>query len=215
MAKWLIFGAARGTGAELLHFAVKHQQPVVIMVRKLEDAERLAAMNNVQVFVGDACDTRSVIQACQAAGPDAVIISTIGGHHDYLAHRNIIDCAELTGISQMLMVTSLGCGDSWPTLSERARQAFGQAVREKSLAESWLQTSRLAWCIIRPGGLLNGEATGKGQLRQNREVHGLIRRADVALAIISLLENPLDNQIYSLVEPGLTPENKPVSGETK
>ncbi|MCX8957990.1 NAD(P)-binding oxidoreductase [Erwinia psidii] len=205
MATWLILGAARGTGAELVNYAVAHQQPVVVLVRKQEDAERLAACNHVQAFVGDACDVRSVIQACEAAGPDAVIISTLGGGgQDYTAHRNVIDCAELTGITRMLMVTSLGCGDSWPTLSERAKRAFGQAVREKSLAESWLQTSRLAWTIIRPGGLLNGEATGKGQLRQNAEVHGLIRRADVALAIVALVAQPLNNQIYSLVEPGLT-----------
>lgn len=206
MATWLIFGAARGTGAELLNYAVAHQRPVVALMRQQEDAERLATLNNVQTFIGDAGDAKSVMQACQAAGPEAVIISTLGGGgQDYIVNRNVIDCAELTGIGQLLLVTSLGCGDSWSTLSDRAKRAFGQAVREKSLAESWLQTSKLDWCIIRPGGLLNGEATGKGQLRQHEEVHGLIRRADVALAIVDLLSKPLNNQIYSLVEPGLTP----------
>ncbi|AXF74903.1 NAD(P)H-binding protein [Erwinia tracheiphila] len=207
MATWLIFGAARGVGAELIDYANAHQQLVVAMVRKQEDADRLNAFDNVHAIVGDACDARSVIQACHAAGPNAVIVSTLGGgDQDYVAHRNLIDCAALAGVGQMLMVTSLGCGDSWPWLSDRAKRAFGQAVREKSLAESWLQTSQLTWCIIRPGGLLNGAATGKGQLQQNKEVHGLVRRADVALAIVGLLAKPLNNQIYSLVEPGLKPD---------
>ena len=206
MATWLVFGGAKGTGAQLIEYAIQHQQPVVAVVRKQEDADRLMAQQ-VQTFVGDACEGEIVMQACKAAGEEAVIVSTMGGDQDYPAHRNVIECAEKTGIREMLMVTSLGCGDSWPTLSDRAKRAFGQAVREKSLAESWLQTSSLAWCIIRPGGLLNGEATGQGQLVQSTEVHGLIRRADVALAIAALLAQPLNNQIYSLTEPGLTPQS--------
>ena len=203
MATWLMLGAARGTGALLLQHALAHRQPVVALVRKQEDADRLAALN-VQVVMGDACDADAVMRVCQVAGPDAVIISTMGGRHDYLAHRTVIDCAERAGIRRMLMVTSLGCGDGWPTLSDQAKQVFGHAVREKSLAESWLQTSTLAWCILRPGGLLDGEATGKGSLMQHIPVHGCIRRADVALTIVALLAEPLNNQIYSLVQPGLT-----------
>ncbi|MCM4201675.1 SDR family oxidoreductase, partial [Escherichia coli] len=42
------------------------------------------------------------------------IISTMGGAQDYLAHRTVIDEAEKAGISRMILVTSLGCGDSWP-----------------------------------------------------------------------------------------------------
>ncbi len=101
-------------------------------------------------FTGDACDASVVAAACRAAGPDALIISTMGGAQDYLAHRTVIDEAEKAGISRMILVTSLGCGDSWPFLSERAKAAFGQAVREKTLAESWLQTSQLDYAILRP-----------------------------------------------------------------
>lgn len=119
-----------------MQHALAHQQSVLALVRKQEDADRLAAMN-IQIMIGDACDENAVTQVCQAAGPDAVIVSTMGGSHDYPAHRTVIDCAEQAGIRKMLMVTSLGCGDSWSTLSDRAKQAFGQAVREKSLAESW------------------------------------------------------------------------------
>lgn len=106
----------------------------------------------------------------------------------------------------MILVTSLGCGDSWPFLSSRAKAAFGQAVREKSLAESWLQTSRLDYAILRPGGLLNGAATGRAQRIQAQECHGFVMRADVAKHIHELATAPaLNNQIYSLVEPGLKP----------
>lgn len=205
MATWLIFGASRGIGALLAELAVERQHRVIALVRKKEDAERLR-QQNISVIIGDACDADSVIRVCEKAGKEAIVVSTMGGQSDYLAHRTVIDCAEKTGMTQMLMVTSLGCGDGWPGLSARAKQAFGQAVREKSLAESWLQTSTLAWCIVRPGGLMSGPASGKGQLLQQPEVHGMIRRADVALAIADLLAKPLQNQIYSLIEPGLKPQ---------
>lgn len=63
----------------------------------------------------------------------------------------------------MVLMTSLGCGDSWAYLSTRYKAAFGQAVREQPLAESWLQTSSLDFAILRPGSLLQGSPTGKTQ----------------------------------------------------
>ncbi|MBV7692229.1 NAD(P)H-binding protein [Limnobaculum sp. M2-1] len=191
--------------AGVLELALAEGRSVVALVRKPDAAQRLRNLG-VTVIEGDASDPYAVEQACQTAGESAAIISTLGGAQDYLAHRIIVDTAEKCGLSQMVMVTSLGCGDSWPTLSQRARAAFGQAVREKSLAEIWLQTSTLDFAIVRPGGLLNGTATGLAQLYQHQEVHGFVYRRDVARVVQQLLaEASLNNQIYSLVQPELTP----------
>lgn len=131
MTPWLLFGAGgKGVGARTLELALAEQRPVVAVIRHADAATKLA-QQGVQVFTGDACDASVVAAACRAAGPDALIISTMGGAQDYLAHRTVIDEAEKAGISRMILVTSLGCGDSWPFLSERAKAAFGQAVREK------------------------------------------------------------------------------------
>lgn len=131
MTPWLLFGAGgKGVGARTLELALAEQRPVVAVIRHADAATKLA-QQGVQVFTGDACDASVVAAACRATGPDALIISTMGGAQDYLAHRTVIDEAEKAGISRMILVTSLGCGDSWPFLSERAKAAFGQAVREK------------------------------------------------------------------------------------
>lgn len=131
MTPWLLFGAGgKGVGARTLELALAEQRPVVTVIRHADAATKLA-QQGVQVFTGDACDASVVAAACRAAGPDALIISTMGGAQDYLADRTVIDEAEKAGISRMILVTSLGCGDSWPFLSERAKAAFGQAVREK------------------------------------------------------------------------------------
>lgn len=204
MAPWLIFGAGgKGIGHLITQQAIAEKRPVVAVVRNRQSAEVLEAQG-VQVFIGDACDSEVVKGACHAAGTTATVISTMGGAQDYLAHRTVIDCAEQAGISRMVLVTSLGCGDSWPYLSARSRAAFGQAVREKSLAESWLQTSSLDYVIVRPGGLLHGEPTGKAILQQKAEVHGLVMRADVAAHVYQLAKSAeLSKQIYSVIQPEL------------
>lgn len=131
MTPWLLFGAGgKGVGARTLELALAEQRPVVAVIRHADAATKLA-QQGVQVFTGDACDASVVAAACRAAGPDALIISTMGGAQDYLAHRTVIDEAEKAGISRMILVTSLGCGDSWPFLSERAKAAFGQAYGKK------------------------------------------------------------------------------------
>lgn len=206
MNPWLIFGAGgKGIGAMTASLALSQKRAVIALVRNQQAADKLAALG-ATVFIGDACDSSMVMAACEAAGASATIISTMGGSQDYLAHRTVIDCAQQANISRMILVTSLGCGDSWQYLSPRARAAFGQAVREKSLAESWLQTSLLDFAILRPGGLLNGEATGQAIREQDKETHGFVMREDVTAHIHQLdLEPSLKQQIYSLIQPGLTP----------
>ncbi|MBU9843768.1 NAD(P)-binding oxidoreductase [Rahnella ecdela] len=201
----LIFGAGSGVGAELVALTAQ-ERPVVALIRNPEQAQSVRALG-VTVIEGDALNPADVLQACEMAGDKAQIVSTLGGKlSDYTANRLITDTAEHTGIRQMLLVTSIGCGDSWPTLSARAKQAFGQAVREKSLAESWLQTSSLDWCILRPGGLMNGEATGQAHLIQT-EAHGRVRRSDVALHIRQLLANGQNwGEIFALCDSTLEGE---------
>ncbi|QHB31038.1 SDR family oxidoreductase [Yersinia canariae] len=208
MKPWLIFGAGHGVGAHLLALAnspansALNPRPVTLLIRNPQQAESLRSQG-LTVVCGDACDPESVYQACQLAGPEAAIISTLGSRTaDYQGNRLIIDTAEKLGLKRMLLVTSIGCGDSWPTLSPAARAAFGQAVREKSLAESWLQTSGLIYTLIRPGGLLDKPATGKATCLQ-AEAHGMVTRADVAMHLSQMVEDPATyHQIYALVDHG-------------
>ncbi|HEY3984228.1 SDR family oxidoreductase [Cedecea sp.] len=206
MTPWLIFGAGgKGVGALTAKLALAESRPVVALVRNEEAAAKLREAG-AQVIIGDACDSDAVTEACRLAGQDATVISTMGGAQDYPAHRTVIDCAEKAGISRMVLVTSLGCGESWAYLSDRAKAGFGQGVREKSLAESWLQTSKLDFAIVRPGGLLHGEPTGKAVLSQAPEIHGMVMRADVAAHVAERAKAPrLNRQVYGLVEPGLKP----------
>lgn len=208
MKTLLIFGVSPklGTGYQISQLAIQCQPKwrCIVLVRDADFAQQLL-QQGIEAHVGDASDVSTVKKICDLAGADATIISTLGGSTgNYIAQRIIIDCAEQVGIKQMVLVTSLGCGDSWPTLSTRAKQAFGQVVREKSLAEVWLQTSKLNYLILRPGGLVDGDATGNGCCYYQQEVHGFIHRTELAKLIINKIDDQqLDNRAYSVIEPDL------------
>ena len=124
---------------------------------------------------------------------------------DYIGHRQLIELLQDKHIQRFLMITSLGCGDSWQYLSNASKKGFGDVLREKSLAESWLQTSSLDYTILRPGGLRDGAATQLAELSQNVEKHGVIYRADVAQLTETLLkENTSIGEVYACVDASLT-----------
>ncbi|MGS3177758.1 SDR family oxidoreductase [Aeromonas sanarellii] len=209
MPTTLIFGASRGLGRAFTGQALRQGHRVVALVRHADMAAELQSLG-VEVVTGNALDPQAVTMACQAAGNASRVISTLGSFRqaepvDYLGNRLVIDEMERAGLSRLLLVTSLGCGDGWQYLPERAREAFGHEVRLKSLAESWLQTSTLDWTILRPAGLQDGEATGQAELSQNKELHGLVRRQDVAIRGMQLLtDQEACGQIYAIADPSLS-----------
>lgn len=209
MSRFLLFGAGRGLGLATTRHLLAQEHEVHALVRCPIQAAELAAMG-VSVTPGDALDGEAVAMACEGAGEEALVISTLGSFHaarpvDFEGNRLVIDTLERCGLSRMLLVTSLGCGDSWHSLPERARAVFGHEVRLKSLAESWLQSSSLAWTILRPAGLQDGEPTGHARLApQGEELHGLVRRSDVARLAHTLVQDPQHiGRIYGCVDDAL------------
>ncbi|CDG20963.1 conserved protein of unknown function [Xenorhabdus poinarii G6] len=205
MKPWLIFGAGKGVGRHLVTIALKQNRPVTALIRHTQQAIELSELG-VNVIRGDACDKKSIEKAVTLAGENPIVFSTIGGgdadHHGNMA---IIDALEQAQISRLLLVTSIGCGESWKTLSARAKSLFGQSVRHKSLAESYLQTSTLDFTIVRPGGLTDQPGTGHCK-RYQEEIHGMVSREDVAKQLAQMAEDEQTyDQIYALVDPALKP----------
>ncbi|AMG65565.2 TPA: hypothetical protein GHF72_07375 [Providencia stuartii] len=205
MAHWVIFGATKGIGLALANIGIQQGHQVTALVRQQTDAERLTA-EGIQTFIGDATDPSSLEAIFAYMTPDTVIFTTIGGGQaDFVGNYHIIRQAEQHQIHRLLFVTSIGCGDSWSTLSPRAKALFGQSVRQKSMAESYLQTSEINYTILRPGGLMNSAATGNATLLTG-EAHGVVSREDVARILAKLAEDKSSyRQVYAVIDPDLKP----------
>lgn len=204
-----VFGASRGLGHAFVSELRGQGETVSVLIRDPAQAEQLSALG-VQCLIGDALCAETVRHAIATLSPLSQVISTLGSFRaahpvDFEGNRLIIDAMERASLSDFLLVTSFGCGETWPWLHPEFRSIIGPAIRLKSLAESWLMSSTLAYRILRPVGLTDGDATGKALLTQHQEVHGRVRRKDVAQHGLALLKDPeTAGCVYSCHDPSLT-----------
>lgn len=62
---------------------------------------------------------------------------------------------------------------------------------------------KMTWTIVRPGGLTNDEATGKGFVTKEKGVCGSIARGDVgALVAKAVFSDKIDNMVVSALDEG-------------
>ncbi|WP_299691471.1 SDR family NAD(P)-dependent oxidoreductase [uncultured Vibrio sp.] len=201
-----IWGASSGLGAAMAEYYFEHGFNVIAIARNPTKNVRLAE-NQITSITCDATDLEQVQKAVSLLPENTINISTMGSFNskypvDYIGHRYLIDALENSTSNRLFLITSLGCGDSWKYLSDRAKIGFGSAVREKTLAEAWLQSSTLEFTILRPGGLKDGQVTNRGEISQGIEVHGVITRSEVARLSHDLLtKNESIGQIYQCIDP--------------
>ncbi|GAL09944.1 flavin reductase [Vibrio astriarenae] len=199
-------GAGSGLGLAIAEYYKSQGFSVYGVSRNPEKSER-ALVACAETYACDATNKDLVEATVEKLPKDAWVISTMGSFQadtpvDYIGHRYLIDALEEYAIPRFLLVTSLGCGDSWRYLSDAAKKGFGGAVREKSLAEAWLTSSTLEYTILRPGGLVEGEVTQTGELSQDKEVHGIIHRHEVARLTHKLFNDDMAiRQIFQCVDP--------------
>jgi putative NADH-flavin reductase len=95
--------------------------------------------------------------------------------------------------ARILTVTSMGVGDSINKVGMfvwiLAKTMLASVLPDKTIQENYIkdQSSWLDWVIVRPGGLSNGESTGKYQLGEELK-GGQIARADVAHFLVNNLK---------------------------
>jgi uncharacterized protein YbjT (DUF2867 family) len=208
----LVFGAGGRTGRHLCDLAAKAGFGVAAGVRR---ANAVALPDGVREIVADALDPLSLHAALAAARPD-VAVSTVGSGGDLRVDdegvRNIADACLAEGVRRLIVVTSLGCGGSRAHASERLLAAIGEVLAAKTRAEAHIVTLPLDWTIVRPGGLIDGEANGAGALFEDERVHGRITCRDLAALLVALARDGASvGRVLSAVdEPSLSGPDDPV-----
>lgn len=189
----LLFGATRGTGLHVARQLRARGDKVTAFVRPGSDRSGLEPLG-VQFVTGDALDMPAV-RAAFAAGPYRAVVSTIGCFKceqppDYIANRNIAAGAREAGVQRMVLVTSIGVGDSRDAIPWVSKVFLGSVLPLKEQAEIMLIDSGLDYTIIRPGGLTRADApTGHGVLTEDRRAFGFISRPDLAQLILRCLDD--------------------------
>jgi len=187
----MVFGASGKLGVEITKVLTSRGDKVTAFVRPTSDRSPLEPLG-VEFAVGDAMDAESVLAGLQQSDFDAVI-TTIGGFGDvppdYIANANVFDAAVATGIRRVIMISTIGAGDSYESAPLISRLALAKLLPLKTQAEDHLRASGLDYTIIRPGGLPPGTGTGGGLLSEDIETMGFINRQDLAPLVVGVLDD--------------------------
>ncbi|MCB2107907.1 MAG: SDR family oxidoreductase [Rhodobacteraceae bacterium] len=189
----LIFGASRNTGFDVAEILAARGTKVTAFVRAQSNTGDLEKLG-VPLAYGDALDMPSVERAF-AEKQYSAVVTTIGcigcnPKPDYLGNKNIFDAAKAAGVRRVILITTIGAGDSYDAAPLPARQFLKEMLPLKTQAEDHLKSLGLDYTIIRPGGLKTAAPTGRAFLSEDRETSGLITRADLAGLIVAALDDP-------------------------
>ena len=190
-----IFGATGKTGIELVNQALEKGHAVTAFVR---DPARLAVEDeSLTIIEGDIFDPASVAQAIQ--GQDAVIC-TLGAGSDLKKTSvrtegtvNIINGMKEFNVNRLIVISAMGVGDSWETLSLLNKIVFATLLKssrdDHEAQEAAVRHSGVDWTVIRPSGLTDTPRTGSYQVGENISATTYkIARADVADLVLKELE---------------------------
>lgn len=193
----LIFGATGPSGQQLVRLALARGHCVTAFVR--DPAKLDIQHEQLKIATGDITDAASV----RAAMPGhQAVLSALGSvpkkPDTSLSDgtRNIIAAMGENGIRRLLVITSMGVGDSNHQMPFIFRlltwSIIKHAWKDKQVQEKAIMASDTDWTIARPGHLIDGEHTGKV-----REIDASapapkpnkIHRADVAGWMLDKLED--------------------------
>lgn len=100
-----------------------------------------------------------------------------GKRVDYFGNSNVVEQAGILGCERIILVTSVGCGETKGAVSDNVYKVLEEALLAKNKAERDLRTyTNLDWTIIRPGGLKSEPSTGEAIFTEDRMASGVINR---------------------------------------
>jgi uncharacterized protein YbjT (DUF2867 family) len=208
----LVFGGTGMIGVETVKALVLRGADVTLFVRADSDLAPLAGLP-VKTAVGDALQPQSIAAAFHAHRYDAVISAIARTDHDKAVtattvyatgNDNITRAARAAGIRQMILVGSVGSGDSGALVPPKLREFARIVFEDKTEAENTLIASGIHYTIIRTGILLLGEASGTGVLSEDHTLSKPMRIGEGGRVVGACAgDRACYDHIYHTVDPSI------------
>jgi uncharacterized protein YbjT (DUF2867 family) len=128
---------------------------------------------------------------------------------DNMGNQNLALAAKKKGIGHIVVVSSIGVGDSKSGLPFILRLLMGPVLRNKAKSEAAITSCGIGYTIIRPGALTDKEATGNAAFGEGGKINGKISRADIARVCVDALSNPaMKNRVLEVVDAATVKEDR-------
>jgi putative NADH-flavin reductase len=183
--KIVIFGAAGGSGRELVKQALEQGHEVTAFVRNLAAVK--TEHPKLKVVQGDALDAARVSEA--VAGQDAILFAIGINRRSTMtvctdATRNIINAMKEHNVRRFVVLSAYGASETKNTAlySKVLRSLIGKRVEDKDRQEELIRASGFDWVLVRPPLLTNGARRGRYRTGFDIPIKlfSSVSRADVA-----------------------------------
>lgn len=193
--KIAIFGATGGTGLQATEQALLQGHEVRALVRT--PAKMTLQHPHLTVVHGDVLDPVKVRECLKGTAAAIVSLGNTPNNPDMIVSRGtrvIVDAMQEMGIRRLIVVTSLGTGDSADQVpfffKALMKTVLKKAMEDKEAQEAIVMDSGLDWIIVRPGGLTDGPRTDAYTAGTHSTIQaGQVSRADVAAFLLRQLED--------------------------
>lgn len=206
----LIVGGTRGTGFDIVTLMRERGDAVTVLARPTSNTEAVEKLG-AKVVRGDALNAAEV-NAALASDKYVAVITTLGTtgkdrpRPDFDGNKNVFDAAKAAGVRRVLLVTTVGSGDSKGVEPWIAGRFLKEIIVLKTQAEDYLKASGLDYTIIRPGGLLKSSLPpGDSFLTEDVQAFSWIGRGSLAVLLVRALDDPQAvNKVYHAYDPDRT-----------
>jgi uncharacterized protein YbjT (DUF2867 family) len=199
----VVFGASGGVGRWVVERAVAAGQDVRAVAREGSPTPPGAERWVLDVLRDDlrpALAGASVVISCLGMRRQVVLNpwSALTCPEDFtsLTAARVVEAAAAEGVGRALAVSAAGVGDSGPAMNPLMRalvasSSIGVAYRDLARMEEVYLRSGLEVACLRPVTLVNGPPTDRVRVVERFAVWSVIRRSDVAGALLTRQRGPL------------------------
>jgi len=105
------------------------------------------------------------------------------------------------GLQHIVVISSIGTGDSRYAISFMFRLLMTPVLRMKEKSEAFIQDCGIPYTIIRPGGLSDRELTGKAAFGEGGKISGMVSRQEIARVCVDALSTPsMKNRTLEVID---------------
>ncbi len=203
----VVAGATGRTGKLVAEELLERGFAVRALVRSASKASWLER-EGLQLVEGDITSVESLERAIEGAD---FVISAIGSKKpfsgkennrvDNMGNQNLARAAKSKGIQHLVVISSIGVGDSRYAVSFVPRILMTPVLRMKEKSEDFIRTWGQSYTIIRPGGLKGTELSGQTVFGEGGKVSGSVNRKQIAkVCVDALTKASMKNRTLEVID---------------
>jgi len=203
----VVAGATGRTGRLIVAELLNRGYSVRALARSAANAT-LPRQEGMEIAEADLAASESLERALSGA---TFLISAIGSKKpfsskennavDNMGNQNLAKAALKKGLQHMVVISSIGAGDSRYAINLLFRLLMTPVLRMKEKSEEFIRGCGINYTIIRPGGLSDKELPGKVSFGEGGKISGMVSRQEIAIVCVDALSTPsMKNRTFEVID---------------